>query len=166
MLLKQGYGVLSAGLVGLFAVSVFAGEEKPVPMDKVPAHVILAAENAAPGVKFKKAAIEVEEQVTYELAGKNAEGRQIEVDVTVAGKVLEVETEVKMDEVPEKVSAALKRRMPNFEAKFIEKSKRPCSVWYEFEGKDAGSANTDVEISECGKKIIVEEDDDVDVRVK
>jgi hypothetical protein len=134
-------------------------------MDKVPAHILMAAKAAAPGVKFQKAAVEVEEVITYELAGKNGNGRQVEVDVTADGKVLEVETEVTLDEVPKEVIAAHKRRVPKLKPGFIEKSERPCGVWYEIEGKEA-DMNTDVEISACGKHIVIEEDDDVDVRVE
>ena len=154
--------VMVVGLVCVFALSAGAGEEQSVPLDKVPAHILMAAKNAAPGVKFQKAGIEVEDVITYELVGKNGDGRIVEVDVTTEGKVLEVETEVKLDEVPKAVKAAHKRRVPNVKPEFIEKSERPCGVWYEIEGME-GDKTTDVEISACGKKVIIEEDDDVDV---
>jgi len=151
----------------VFAGTAIAGEEKKLDIEKVPQAVRDAAKKAAPQVKFTKAAIEIEEgDVVYELAGRCPQGRQCEIDVTAGGKVLEIETECRKDDIPSEVTRVLKKRMPNFRAKFVEKSVRPySSTWYEFEGSESDGAQVDVEIRDDGRLVLIEEDDDTDARV-
>lgn len=189
--MRYGLSMVAAvcGMVGSTALPVSAGEEKPVEMSAVPAAVRAAAEKAAAGVEFSKAMMEMEHgQKVYELQGMK-DGKKVEVDVMEDGRVDEIETEIMMDAVPAEVSAVLKKRVPDFKPKFIEKSERPMKaegsdaagsdaaaagsdaaaggseseVYYEFEGQE-GEMACDVEVSADGKKVIIEENDDKDER--
>ncbi len=168
---------LVCGVVGSIALPARAAEEKPVEMTAVPAVVKAAAEKAAPKAKLTKAMMEIEHgQKVYELQGM-MDGKKIEVDVMEDGRVDEIETEIMMDAVPAEVSAALKKRVPNFKPKFIEKSERPmmaagggagdgeAEVYYEFEGQE-GEMACDVEVSADGKTLLIEENDDKDERAE
>jgi uncharacterized protein YpmB len=152
---------LSVGIAASVCVQARgAADEKKIDLAKVPAVVRQAAEKAAPGVKFTAASKETEKgKTTYELEGRNAQDREVTVEVTAAGKVLEVETEIELNEVPKVVSNALKAKMPGFQA--IEAStihKDGKLVWYGFEGKNAKGEELDVLVSPDGKT--VKEDDD------
>ncbi len=66
------------------------GEEK-IPLDQVPADVKNAAQAALPGLVLEEAERETEDgTVVYSLEG-TADGEEYEVEVSAAGKVLEVE---------------------------------------------------------------------------
>jgi len=67
------------------------GTEVSIPLDQVPPAVMTAAKKAVPGAKFVEAETEVENGVrVYCLAG-TADGEPVEVEVSAAGKVLEIE---------------------------------------------------------------------------
>ena len=73
------------------AANVFAGEDRDIDVAEVPAIVLAAAENAAPGFRVDAAEIEIENGVeVYELEGE-VDGQEIEIEVSAAGEVLEIE---------------------------------------------------------------------------
>ena len=68
------------------------GEEE-IPLDQVPANVKNAAQAALPGFVLEGAERETEDgTVVYSLEG-TADGEEYEVEVSAAGKVLEIEKE-------------------------------------------------------------------------
>ncbi|QGJ71014.1 Hypothetical protein PBC10988_27170 [Planctomycetales bacterium 10988] len=156
--------MLGVAVLGLCTASLSAGEEQQVQMSQVPTAAWDAASKAAEGVRFTQAAMEMEQgKKVYELSGKNFEGCQYEVDVTADGKVLEVEQQITIDEVPATVRRAIERRAQQFQAKKIEKSIRPYQgVWYEFEGQNGQGEHIDLEISSCGTMCKIELEDDTD----
>ena len=81
-------------VVAMAAVDVDSddGEEK-IPLDQVPANVMSAAQAAIPGLVLEEAERETEDgTVVYSLQG-TADGEEYEVEVSAAGKVLEIEKE-------------------------------------------------------------------------
>ncbi len=69
----------------------FEGNEL-VALENVPAPVMEAAKKAMPGITFSKAyKARIEGQDAYEIVGKAANGKIKEVEVTVTGKVLNIE---------------------------------------------------------------------------
>lgn len=130
-------------------------------LSQVPLAARIAAMQGAGGFKPEKAGIDFDEngQVVYELSGKNANGRQREVDVTAEGTLIEIEDEITMEEVPQAVQETLKRWLPNFAPTLIELSqRRNFQRWYEFEGKGPQGHELDVEISEDGERILIQTD--------
>ena len=124
-------------LAGLFASPARADDDETIDLSKVPAVVKKAAERAAPGVKWTRATRETENgQTIYELSGTDAEKIEIEVEVTAAGKVIEVETEVQLSEIPKAVIAAARAKYPTFTPTEGEKVVRDGKLYaHDLEGK-------------------------------
>lgn len=134
----------------------FAQEEISITLDDVPPIALVAAQRAVIGVEFTEAGVDVDEfgEGVYEISGEG-----FEVDVTPLGKVVEIEEEISKDEVPSDVLHALERRVPGLNITLIEKALRiSLEVWYEFEGQDDEGNVIDVEISEDGGQVVIQED--------
>jgi len=102
--------VVAAGLLGLAGV-VQADEEK-VPLDKVPKAVLDAVKAKFPGAEMKGASKETEGGKTiYELAIKN-KGQNIDVELTEDGKIVAIEKEIAVKDLPKKVVEALEAKYP------------------------------------------------------
>ena len=111
--------VLAVSLAGLITSSALGQQEKDQRIDlaKVPAAVQEAADKAVPGVTWHHASKMTEEGKTiYELTGKNAHGRAVEVEVTPEGEVIEVETAILLREVPKVALDAFKAEYPHLKA--------------------------------------------------
>lgn len=154
------FAVAAAAVCMLPAVA-FAQEEMKVTMNDAPPAALAAAKAVAEsyGVKLTEAGLDYDDaQATYEFAGKMDSGKMLEIDVLADGKIVEVEHEIGMDEVPEAVKQALSKHMPDFSPKMIEKSVHGTfEVYYEFEGEMDGG-EIDVEISASGKRVIIQDD--------
>ncbi|HYE34622.1 PepSY domain-containing protein [Methylocaldum sp.] len=153
------FGLLSLGsLVGCNGRST----EQNVPLEQVPPAVRAAADKAVPGVKWEKAETETEKgQAIYEMKGRDSLNREVEVEVTPEGTLVEAETEIPLEEVPIVVREALKARFPNFKPEEIESvAKGVGSGGYEFEGRDERNKKIEVFISADGSQVTVEEDSD------
>jgi hypothetical protein len=63
-----------------------------VPLDQMPRDIMKVANKTLPGIKFNLARkIKVNGQEAYEIQGKDRRGKIREVEVSTAGKVLEIE---------------------------------------------------------------------------
>jgi len=136
--------------------------EKNVPLDQVPPAVRATADKTVPGVKWEKAETETEQgQAVYELKGRDSSNREVEVEVTPEGTLVEAETEIPLEEVPIVVREALKARLPNFKPEEIESvSKGIGPSGFEFEGRGERNKKIEVFISADGSQVTVEEDSD------
>jgi len=136
--------------------------EKKVPVDQVPPAVRATADKAVPGVKWEKAETETEQgQAIYELKGRDSSNREVEVEVTPEGALVEAETEIPLEEVPIVVREALKARLPNFKPEEVESvTKGIGPSGYEFEGRDERNKKIEVFISTDGTQVTLEEDSD------
>jgi len=86
-----------------------------VPFDKVPTAIKKAADAVAPKTKWLNAFQETEEgQVTYELDGKDAQDRDVNVVLTAQGKVTAVELQIPLKEVPQPVRTVVMAKLPKF----------------------------------------------------
>jgi hypothetical protein len=115
--------VLAVSLAGLITSAALGQQEKERRIDlaKVPAAVKRAADMAAPDVTWHHASKET--RTIYELTGKNAHGREVEVEVTPEGEVIEIETAIPLREVPKVALDAFKAKYPHLKATGAE------SVW-------------------------------------
>lgn len=150
--------ILASALV-VVTSPLWAGGQS-ISMDAVPAVALEVAKRAVPQVTLDKAGTEVssDDVLEYELSGKNANGKQVEVDVTADGSIREIESEITPEEVPQNVVSKLKAYLPDFKPSFVEKSQRPNFIdWYEFEGVHNGR-EIDVEITASGGVIIIGDD--------
>lgn len=77
--------------LGCGGSDVFEGDEL-VALDKIPAPAMEAAKKAIPGITFNKAwKAKIDGQDAFEIVGKTKDGRTREVEVSVSGKVLNIE---------------------------------------------------------------------------
>ncbi|KGJ03008.1 PepSY domain-containing protein [Paracoccus sphaerophysae] len=152
------YAAAIALTVGL-AVPAFAQEEKKMELSAVPAAAMEAAQKAAPGVTFESVSMDDDEGTdTYELVGKLASGKTVEVDVLADGTIEEVEEEIDAAAVPAEVKATLDKELAGFAPTMVEKSTRPQGkIVYEFEGSFEGK-EIDAEIDADGSNFTRHDD--------
>lgn len=111
--------VASLALLSIVTLGVYGDEEK-VALDKLPSAVVKAVKAKFPKAKLVSAGKEVEGgQTVYEVQIKN-NGQTIEVTTTPKGKILEVEKEIAVKDLPKAVKAALDAMYPKAEVKKVE----------------------------------------------
>jgi len=98
------------------------------------------------------------EHTLYRLQGTNGRGNRIEIEITAAGRIIEVEEHgIPLAEVPNAVIAALKARKPEFKPSVVEAiyqvDKNHPSA-YGFEGVDSSGRKIEVYISADGKTFL------------
>jgi len=158
------------------AVLVFAGWSIVTAKDKKSSRAVLpAAATRAIKKAFPKAAIgqverERESVVLYEVELEQ-DGREVEVEVTPGGRIVEVERAVTKGELPDAVAGALAKLAGDAKIKEIEKVEihaavkvvklRKVRVVYEAEFIKDGK-KVEVKIAENGKFLGKEVDDDGD----
>jgi hypothetical protein len=73
----------------------------------------------------------------YDISGIDAKGRKICVTVEPNGDIDEIETEIKSQNTPKSVMAALKERLPNFKisAVYEIRNDEDKVMRYDFDGK-------------------------------
>jgi uncharacterized membrane protein YkoI len=102
--------IMVAGLLSLGGV-VQADEEK-VPLDKVPKTVMAAVKAKFPDAEPKGASREKENgKIIYEVTIKN-KGQNIDVELSEDGKILAIEKEINVKDLPKKVAEALEAKYP------------------------------------------------------
>lgn len=155
---------LCTALIAAVALSGTAGageKERKISLGDLPPDVKAAADQAVPGAKWHSAEQETGKGgVHYELKGKGADSdREVEVEVTPDGKLLQTEIEVPLKEVPEPVRMALKERWPDFKPKEVKAVTRQNGAsGYEFEEPRGMGKEFEVFISGDGKTVEVKED--------
>lgn len=78
------------GFLGCSTIGKLFEEEMQVPLSEVPTPVLIAAKGAVENIILTKAKIKEEDgQTVYELEGIS-DGRNYEIDVNAAGRVLEI----------------------------------------------------------------------------
>lgn len=136
------------------------GDDDEVPLAKVPAVVRKAADAAVAGAKWSAAYTDRDDSgVIYELDGTDAKGRDVIVEITAAGKVREIETEIPIRDVPAGVQKALKAKFPRFVATASYEVVREGKVaGFAFEGRrPRDKEDIDVFVSVDGKTVEIEE---------
>ena len=149
---------LGAALV-LVAFVPFAGaDEEKVPLDKVPAKVLDAVKTKFPRAELVKASKEKENNETiYEVAIKN-EGQNIDVSLKEDGTIIEVEKEIKAEDLPKVVADALKEKYGKVTYKKAEEViKKDKLEYYEVLFETAENKKFEVEVSPEGKIMKEEE---------
>lgn len=153
-------GMLAAALL-LATGSAGAGEQVTVALSQVPAALLQAARAAMPQAEFTSANTESEAggPLVYELQGRTADGRKLEVDVFESGEIEEIEVEFTRDLVPGAVLLAVERAYPGFVPEFIEASHSAAKkvVQYEFVGR-AGGRQLDLDVSADGRQVRLADD--------
>jgi hypothetical protein len=123
---------VALGLLAVAAARAADEGEKKVPLDKVPKAVLDAVKAKFEGADLKGASTEKEDgKLIYEISLVH-KGRKIDASLTADGKFVSVEKEIKTDEVPRPVAAALKDKYPKAKVKIAEEVTEGGKVKYEF----------------------------------
>ncbi len=104
------------GLAALLGLSMLAGashaDEEKIPVEKLPAAVTKAVKKKFPKARIQAASREVEDgATTYEVELK-VEGRSVDLALNADGKILEIEKEIPVNELPKAVTKRLAARYP------------------------------------------------------
>jgi hypothetical protein len=143
------------------AVLAAAAAAAPVEMPQVPPIAREAAGKAVPGISLGTASLIAERgQKVYVLQGTDTKGRQVSAYVTDQGQVLRVDTPIRVEEVPQVVTARLRARLKDFDPKTVWRSVRYGgeSIWHVFDGTENNSPLR-VEVESDGKRVLIVEPD-------
>jgi len=155
-------GMVIAGLLAA-GDSIEAGA--PIALSKLPASVTQAADKVAPGVRWSSAYQDMDDgQVVYELEGEDAKMQDVTIDVTAAGKVLSVEMETTLAEIPTAVTTAAMSKIASFKATAAYSIRRgadlvqqePSERAFALDGADANDREISCEITADGKIVSLE----------
>lgn len=153
-----GRRLIQIALTGVLlgAGAAQAGVERVVELDAVPPALRERAARLLPDARFVTANTETEADgtVVYELQGRLADGRGVEVDLFADGEVEEFEIEFTRELVPDAVLQAVAKRYPGFRPSFIEAthSETKKVVGYEFFGERDGK-EMDLDVSADGRRV-------------
>jgi hypothetical protein len=149
----MGRLLAGAAVVLLVAAGAWAGGdgEKPVPLDKVPRKVIDAVKAKYPKATIRGASTETDKDKTvYELAITNKK-QKIDVSLTPEGKIISIEAEIEMKDVPKKVVKAFESKYPKAKVKLIEEVTKGTMHYYEFQLTNADGETVEASFDPSGK---------------
>jgi uncharacterized membrane protein YkoI len=147
-------------LVGIAAARADEKEEK-IPLSEVPKAVIDAVKAKFPGAKIEKAEKEVEDGKTYyELSLELNDDEDLEVKAKPDGTIVEIEKEIKAEDLPAAVTAALKDKYPGAKIKEAEEVTKGTTVSYEVQIVTADKKKLEVTLDKNGNILEVEEADE------
>ncbi len=147
----MGRCVAVLSVVMLTTLIATADEEK-VALDKLPQGVVDAVKAKFPKGKLVEAAKEVEGGKTvFKVTIKNGK-RAIDVSVSEQGKILSIEKEIAINEIPKVVREALDAKYPKANVKSAEEISKPDTVAaYEMVIVTSDSHNLEVSFDPRGK---------------
>ena len=131
-----GHLILLMALICRMNSAIANGEDIALP--NLPEIVRKAADKAAPNTKWNKAVKDTDGKDTwYDIEGIDAKGRNVCVTVEPNGDIEEIETEIKPQDTPKIVLAALRDRFPNFKISAVYEIRDDENkvIRYDFEGK-------------------------------
>ena len=148
--------VLAGTAVVLLVVAAGAwagGEEgeKKVDLSKVPKKVVSAVKKKYPEAKIRGVSTEVDkDQKVYEVAITN-KGQKIDVSLTPDGKIISIEAEIQMKDVPKAVVKALQTKYPKAKVRLIEEVTKGKTRYYEFQLTTAEGQAVEASFDPSGK---------------
>lgn len=125
-------------LIALFGMTPNNARGEDIALANLPEIVRKAADKAIPNAKWDKAVKDTDGKDTwYDIKGSDVKGRYVCVTVEPNGDIDEIETEIKSQNAPKSVMAALKGRLPNFKisAVYEIRNDEDKVTRYDFEGK-------------------------------
>jgi uncharacterized membrane protein YkoI len=126
---------LGAAAIVAFVIPAFArADDEPIPLDKLPKEVTAAIKKKFPDAELVEADKSKEDgKVVYEVTIKFKK-TELDVTVTPEGKILSVEKEIEVADVPKAVMKALEKKYPKATVKGAsEISKDDKVAEYEFD---------------------------------
>ena len=137
-LLKQRLAYMFLFMVVIIGMAHGIARGEDIALANLPEIIRNAADKAIPNAKWNKAVKDTDGKDTwYDVSGIDAKGRKICVTVEPNGDIDEIETEIKAQNTPKSVMAALKERLPNFKisAVYEIRNDEDKITRYDFDGK-------------------------------
>jgi uncharacterized membrane protein YkoI len=142
-------------------VGAWAEDEEEIALDKVPQSVMQAVKDKFADAKIDSASKEEEDgKTTYEIELIH-DGHEIDVTLSAAGKILEIEKEIKTADLPKAVSDAVKAKYPKGTIRKAEEVTAGEKKTYEVVVRLTDDENVEVKLDSAGK-IFADEDEDDD----
>jgi uncharacterized membrane protein YkoI len=134
----------------LLLVGGLAVADTAVPFSKLPAAVQQAAKTQLQGAQIVGASTEKENgQTTYEVETK-LDGKSRDMSFDRAGKLLEVEQQVDMDNIPAAAKAAIQKRVAGGTIRKVESVTAGNSVSYEATVTTKSGRHTEIAVNADG----------------
>lgn len=137
-ILKQPLAHTILFIVAIFGMTHGIARGENIALTNLPEIVRKAGDKAVPNAKWNKAVKDTDRKDTqYDISGIDAKGRNVCVTVEPNGDIDEIETEIKAQNTPKTVMAALKGRLPNFKisAVYEIRNDEDKITRYDFDGK-------------------------------
>lgn len=114
-MLKQRLAYMVLFMVVIIGMAPGNARGEDIALANLPEIIRNAADKAIPNAKWNKIVKDTDGKDTwYDISGIDAKGRKICVTVEPNGDIDEIETEIKAQNTPKSVMAALKGKLPNF----------------------------------------------------
>lgn len=122
-------------LLALYAMSLTglaraADDEQEIPLDKVPKPVLAAVRKKFPDAKLESAARETEDGDTFYEVFIRHKGHEIYIVCEPEGKIVEIDRQITVKELPKPVAQALKSRFPKAAISSVEEVTEDDQVTY------------------------------------
>jgi uncharacterized membrane protein YkoI len=121
------------------AVAARDDDDTTVPLDQLPREVVAAIKGKFPTAKLVSAEKGTDAGKPVFEVEIEVKGRTVEVTLTPAGKIVEIDREIDAKELPAAVTAALRKRFPRFEitdASEVSRDDKVVSYWVEVTTRD------------------------------
>lgn len=149
--------LLALALVVLDTLATANAKEEDVPLDQAPKAVLDAVKAKFPGAKLTEASKEIKDgKTTYEIALEHKR-QEYTVSVTAEGTINEVEREMKIKDLPQAVTAAIKKKYPKAELEEAEEVTASDKTTYEVVIETSAKKDIKVTVDSAGK--IIEEEE-------
>ncbi len=114
-------------------VKGIGGIERKIPLSEVPITVLTSVKTVT-GADATEAGVEMKSDgsMVYEIYGQNQQGFKFIVDATPNGTIVEVDEEIDSSAIPENITKAFKRWVPNAKIVSSWRSTRIGKLFYEF----------------------------------
>jgi hypothetical protein len=124
-------GLALLALLGLTGVWADEAKEEKIPLEKLPRAVVDAVKAKYEGCELVSAEKEKENgKDVYEVAIKH-KGHNIEVTLTPEGKIVSVEKEIELKDLPKEVKESLDAKYPKATIKKVEEETKDEKLTYE-----------------------------------
>jgi hypothetical protein len=111
---QAGRVLIVAAAICVFAVAVTAcvadDKEEEVPLDKVPKAVLAAVRKKFPDAKLQGAAKQTEDELVFYEVLVRHKGHELYVVCEPEGKIVEIDREISVKDLPKPVAEALKKK--------------------------------------------------------
>jgi uncharacterized membrane protein YkoI len=131
-----------------------AGEEKDLPLEKVPPAVLDAVKAKFPELKLTKASTESEDGKEIVEVAFTVKDDKYEVECTKDGKLLAIDRVIQPKDLPEKVAKAIEDKYPGAKYSMIEEVTKDDKVAYhEVDLKTKDGQSVELQVDPSGKII-------------